>query len=87
MNTTAPYMTADGHAMSPEQPTGPTHVSSLYLTPEELAARWNMVTGSLGQWRFQRKGPNYTKLGNLVRYRISDVEAFEAEGRIECRAA
>lgn len=51
------------------------------LTTIELAARWKMAVGSLENWRQQKKGPRFIKMGGAknadVRYRITDVEAFE----------
>lgn len=53
------------------------------LTTEELAERWSMDPGSLENWRNAKKGPVFIKLGkagsSLVRYRLSDVEAWEAK--------
>lgn len=49
------------------------------LTSEELAARWRMHPGSLSNWRQQGKGPKFLKIGSRVFYRVSDVEAYEAE--------
>lgn len=49
------------------------------LTTEELAARWKMNPGSLCNWRQQGRGPKFIKVGSRVFYRVSDVEAYEAE--------
>lgn len=48
-----------------------------FLTPKQLADRWQRPEGTLAQWRYRAKGPRYTKLEGTVRYRLSDVEAFE----------
>jgi hypothetical protein len=53
------------------------------LTPEELAARWDYTVETLANWRAQNKGPRFVKLADKgtakagVRYRLSDVEAYE----------
>jgi hypothetical protein len=52
-------------------------MDSHFLTPETLATRWNMASKTLSQWRWNGRGPQYHKLGKLVRYQIADVEAFE----------
>jgi predicted DNA-binding transcriptional regulator AlpA len=57
------------------------------LTPQETAERLRVAIGSLAVWRCldakkkgkaKRRGPTWTKIGALVRYRKSDVEAFIA---------
>jgi len=32
--------------------------------------------GTLQQWRFERRGPRYLKLGNLVRHETSDLDKW-----------
>ncbi|MEI8296227.1 MAG: helix-turn-helix domain-containing protein [Alphaproteobacteria bacterium] len=51
------------------------------LTPDALAARWNITNGTLSQWRWNGKGPQFLKIGRRVLYRIEDVEAFEKQQR------
>lgn len=46
------------------------------LTAEQLAAELGVSPKTLPQWRFKRKGPAYVKVGLLVRYRRSDVDAW-----------
>ena len=57
------------------------------LTPEQLAARWNMAVGTLKNWRRQKKGPSFVPLGDGPRprivYKLSDVEAYETKRRKE----
>ena len=49
------------------------------LTPKEASEFLGIPEGTLAQWRSQRRGPQYVKLeGRLVRYRITDVEAYLA---------
>jgi hypothetical protein len=48
------------------------------LTPEQLAERWDTTVGTLAWKRSTKQGPKYIKLGRSVRYRLSDVEEFEA---------
>ena len=38
---------------------------------------------SLRNWRFQGRGPAYSKRGHLVRYKIQDLMDFMASGRID----
>jgi hypothetical protein len=51
-----------------------------HLDQAQLAKRWRMSPRSLERWRWRwrRIGPRYVKIGNHVRYRLQDIEAFEA---------
>ena len=48
-----------------------------YLTQEELSARWKITSRTLEQHRWRGIGCPYVKIGRLVRYRLSDVIAYE----------
>ena len=50
-----------------------------YMTTREVAAFLGLSAGTLCVWRSQGKGPNYYKVGNAVRYKIDDVEAWKNE--------
>lgn len=52
-------------------------VNPSYMTTRELAAFLGLSAGTLCTWRYQGKGPNYYKVGNAVRYKIDDVEAWK----------
>lgn len=47
------------------------------MTQTELAERWRLSEATLERWRTESAGPLFLKLGNQVRYRLEDVEAFE----------
>lgn len=49
------------------------------MTQIELAERWQISEATLERWRTEAGGPVFLKLGNQVRYRVQDVEAFETE--------
>jgi excisionase family DNA binding protein len=56
------------------------------LTPKQVAELLGLPEGTLAQWRSQRRGPLYIKLGGrLVRYRASDVEEWVARQTVETR--
>lgn len=57
-------------------------MSEQLLTPEELAARWNVPTSFV--WTKSRAGviPN-VKLGRYYRYRLDAIEAFERAGGMD----
>lgn len=49
------------------------------LTPSQLSERWSKPESTLAQWRWRSVGPPFLKLaGGAVRYRIEDIEAYEA---------
>ncbi len=50
-----------------------------YLTQVELAVRWRISPRTLERWRWAGEGPRFIKIGGLVRYRLEDIEGFEAE--------
>ena len=47
------------------------------FTPTELAERWQCSPGHLANMRSAGVGPVYLKLGSSIRYRVSDVQAYE----------
>ena len=49
------------------------------LTPSQLAKRWVIKPETLGQWRWNGKGPQFMKIGRRVLYRLEDVEIFEKQ--------
>ena len=54
-------------------------MSPAFLTQVELAARWRISPRTLERWRWAGDGPRFIKIGGLVRYRLEDIEGFEAE--------
>lgn len=57
-----------------------------HLNEVELARRWGISHRTLQRWRWLRRGPVYLKVGGAIRYRIEDVEAFEAAQRRQVRS-
>lgn len=51
--------------------------NDVWLTRKEVAARWKMPPATLAQWAHGRRGPRYGLFGRHVRYRLSDVIAWE----------
>lgn len=49
-----------------------------FLDQKTLARRWSISHRTLEAWRHQQRGPVFVRIGGRVRYRLSDVEAFEA---------
>lgn len=50
----------------------------IFLDAYQLADRWQVSTGHLANQRSQGRGLPYVRIGSRVRYRLSDVEAFES---------
>jgi hypothetical protein len=48
------------------------------LTQAALAKRWKVSPRTLERWRWVGRGPQYMKVGGQVRYRLPDIEAYEA---------
>lgn len=47
------------------------------LRKRELAERWKISTRTLERWQAEGYGPRWLLLGGSVRYRLSDVIAYE----------
>lgn len=52
-----------------------------YLSPAQVVARWEnaVTTGTLANWRAQKKGPPYRKMGGRVRYPLAKLVEWEAK--------
>ena len=48
------------------------------IDSEEVSAWIRIPTGTLAQWRYLGKGPDYIRVGRHVRYRPEAVEAWLA---------
>ncbi len=48
-----------------------------FLTPKSLAARWEMTSKTLAQWRWSGRGPHHHKFEGAIRYYLEDIELFE----------
>ena len=46
------------------------------LTEEEVAKRLHVSLASIRRWRLERRGPQFIKVGSLVRYRPEDLESW-----------
>ncbi|SIA06409.1 Helix-turn-helix domain [Mycobacteroides abscessus subsp. abscessus] len=50
---------------------------SIWLSRKELAERLNVPAKTPAEWATKRTGPRYARFGRHVRYRLSDVVAWE----------
>lgn len=67
-------MAGEKHSAEPE---------SIWLTTEQLARRLGVSTDAVNRWRTEGGGPKFRKMPGRgdrtpVRYKLSDVEAWEA---------
>ena len=69
-----------GAMMRRSDPIDRTGRESDLLTDAQLAVRWQLSRGTLANQRSQGRGPAYLKLAGRVRYRRSDIEAYEQDG-------
>jgi hypothetical protein len=53
-----------------------------FLTQRHLADRWGCSERTLQRWRTMAVGPAFVRLGGSVRYRLTDVLAFEDRSRM-----
>lgn len=65
----APITTATTTPQSNSKP-------SEMMTDRDVAAALKMSIASVRRWRRQQTGPKFMKIGSLVRYRRSEVEAW-----------
>lgn len=59
-------------------------MSSKNLSPEQLAARWEVTLDTLQRWRREKVGPRFFKVERRIRYRLEDVEAYESASLRSC---
>lgn len=52
-----------------------------HLTQDEVAARLQISPRTLESWRVSGLGPAFLKVGACVRYRMEDIQAYEAAQR------
>ena len=59
--------------------------STRYLTEHEAADLLGLKRGTLSNWRSQRRGPAYVRLGGgrVIRYRIDDLQRFADQYRVD----
>lgn len=51
----------------------------MLLTPNEVADYFKTNTKLLAQWRYRGMGPEFVKIGGLVRYPLKSVEKYLTE--------
>jgi hypothetical protein len=56
-------------------------MNELFLTSEQLAARWHLNSATLNQWRCNNRGPRYVKMNGRVLYELYEIKKFEEAKR------
>ena len=56
--------------------------AALYITPDQLAARLGVSLAAVRKWKVRGTGPAFYKFGGALRYRLEDVERWEAACRV-----
>jgi hypothetical protein len=64
---------------SPPRQKTPLIADETFLTDEQLAARWSIAPKTLRNARVEGRLLGFVKIGRSVRYRLSEVIAFEEE--------
>jgi predicted DNA-binding transcriptional regulator AlpA len=54
------------------------HTNEQWLSRQDLADRYGLPVKTLAQWASKGTGPPYARMGRHVRYRLSDVTAWES---------
>lgn len=47
------------------------------ISPERLAARWDVKLETLQRWRSEGVGPRFFKTERFVRYHLDDIKSYE----------
>lgn len=63
------------------KPHADTRTSSPFLTPAELATRWQVTTMTLRRWRKSGKLTT-VHLGRGIRFALSDIERLEQDAKV-----
>lgn len=48
----------------------------VYLTPQEVEAKFNLPKATLANWRFHGRGPAYLKIGSKILYDPKDIHLW-----------
>lgn len=54
-------------------------IGDVWLTRQEVADRLKLPVRTVAMWAHRRTGPRYTVFGRHARYRLTDVQQWEAE--------
>jgi hypothetical protein len=52
------------------------HVEKQSMTPKDFSEAHSISEGTLANWRWQKKGPRYYRVGRKIIYKVADIEAW-----------
>ena len=55
-----------------------TAIDDIILSESEAARRLDVSVSGLRKWRRERSGPQFIRIGRLIRYSLSDMQAWLA---------
>src|SRR5262245_16738097 len=77
-----------------EMPTGDRNgeiqmADAIFLTADEVAERYRgeVSVGTLRNWRAQRLGPPFVKIGKSVLYPVQGLDEWDKKNLVVCRAS
>jgi len=73
-------MTAKVKAQKPEAPSQ-NFLGDGVLTPEDVANLLQVTVSTLQNWRYNGRGPIFSRMGGIIRYTREDVNAFVSSSR------
>lgn len=56
-----------------------------YLAPVDVEAVYGVDSKTLADWRYKGTGPDFSKVGRLVRYSVEDLDAFFKKYKLTMR--
>ena len=56
-----------------------------FLDTKEVAEKYGLKVGTLGQWRHKKKNLPFYKIGDKVLYKKTEIEAFLEKGKVQCK--
>jgi hypothetical protein len=73
-------MTAKVKAQQPEK-FAPDFLGSGLLTPEDVATLLQVTVNTLQNWRYNGRGPIFSRVGGIIRYTREDINTFVTSSR------
>ena len=56
----------------------------IMLSPQEVEKLYGVKIATLAAWRGEGTGPDYFKVGHLVKYKKTELDAWVEEQRVKC---
>jgi len=55
-----------------------------WLSTHDVEKLYGIKRGTLANWRTRRTGPDYFKIGKIVRYHATELNEYMQEHRVRC---